>query len=143
VRQPEGRKLHELAAAIGLSTGHGDGNDVLAVKRATRDAVAAIRAGRGPQFLEFATYRWREHCGPNYDNDIGYRQEAEFRRWQERDPVRLFAERLRAARLLSEGALADIDARVQAEVAAAFDFAERSPFPEPSEFGRFVYKEAP
>ena len=39
-------------------------------------ALADIRAGGGPRFLEFSTYRWREHCGPFYDNDIGYRTES-------------------------------------------------------------------
>ena len=37
--------------------------------------MTRIRAGRGPQFVELETYRWREHCGPNYDNDLGYRTE--------------------------------------------------------------------
>ena len=42
------------------------------------------------QFLEFDTYRWREHCGPNYDNDIGYREESEFLYWKKKDPLKDF-----------------------------------------------------
>ena len=38
----------------------------------------------GPYFFEFKNYRWREHCGPNYDNDIGYRQKNEFKYWIQR-----------------------------------------------------------
>ena len=48
-------------------------------------AVSKIRAGSGPMFIELPTYRWREHCGPGFDNDIGYRSEEEFEEWK-RDP---------------------------------------------------------
>ena len=47
-----------------------------------------IFGGLGTQFIEFNTYRWREHCGPNYDNDIGYRSEAEYLEWKEKDPLK-------------------------------------------------------
>ena len=40
--------------------------------------IKKIRNGIGPVFIEFSTYRWLEHCGPNYDNDIGYRSIVEF-----------------------------------------------------------------
>ena len=45
------------------------------------EAVARARAGSGPTFLLLDTYRWREHCGPSFDNHIGYRTEAEFSEW--------------------------------------------------------------
>ncbi len=38
-------------------------------------------------FLEFFTYRWREHCGPNYDNTLGYRPETEFLKWKKNCPI--------------------------------------------------------
>src|SRR5213075_2468764 len=87
VRQPEGRKIFEMVEAMGIPSSYGDGNDVIDVYRRSRDAVAAIRDGKGPQFLEFETYRWREHCGPNYDNDIGYRTESEFLEWKAKEPI--------------------------------------------------------
>src|SRR5258708_27720371 len=66
---------------------HVDGNDLRAVHAASTEAVTRARAGGGPTFILADTYRWREHCGPNYDNDLGYRTVAEFEQWRERDPI--------------------------------------------------------
>jgi pyruvate dehydrogenase E1 component alpha subunit len=122
-----------MVAALGIRSEHGDGNDVEAVHAMCRDAVAAIRAGGGPVFLEFATYRWREHCGPNFDNDIGYRTENEFLAWRARDPISSHERRLLADGVVDGPAIAAIDARVDEEVTRAFEFAERSPFPDPAD----------
>ena len=122
VRQPPGRRIHLLAAAHGIESHAGDGNDVIAAHDLARLAVATVRAGAGPVFLELATYRWREHCGPEYDNHIGYRSEAEFREWQGRCPLA----RWRAGHSLDETAMT---AEIAAEIDAAFHFAAASPFP--------------
>ena len=128
-RQPAGRSIHELAAAIGLGARAGDGNDVDAVFDAASDAIAAIRAGGGPQFLEFATYRWLEHCGPNYDNDIGYRTEAEFQAWKARDPIVLYSDRLFADGSLDAAKLAAAESTLANEIDSAFATARAAPFP--------------
>lgn len=140
VRQPPGRRIHDMVAGLGVRTMHGDGNDAEAVHRICEAAVAAIRAGEGPVFVEFATYRWREHCGPNFDNDIGYRTEEEFLAWRERDPIRLMEGRLLADGSLSQGEIRGMDAAIAAEVSAAFAFAEASPFPDPAEAYRDLYR---
>ena len=128
-----------MVAAIGLRSAHGDGNDVDLVHAMCRDAVASIRAGRGPMLLEFATYRWREHCGPNFDNDIGYRTEAEYLAWKARDPISAHQSRLVAEGVIDQPGIAAIDARVDAEVTQAFEFAERAPFPEPADAFQDLY----
>lgn len=71
-RQPE-RPIYAVAAAHGMSAACGDGNDAQNVVEMTRKAVADLRQGKGPWFLEFSTYRWREHCGPDFDDHLGYR----------------------------------------------------------------------
>lgn len=133
VRQPKDRKIHQLAAAIGIPSFLCDGNDVMACHRALSDAAEAIRLGSGPRFLEFPTYRWLEHCGPNYDNDIGYRTEAEFQAWRAKEPIGRFEREGLAAGWLTPQGLAAIESDVNAEVLEAFRFAESSPFPDPSE----------
>ena len=70
VRQPDGRSIADMAASLGITTYSGDGNDVTAVYEKVSSCLSEIRAGSGPQLLEFSTYRWLEHCGPAYDNDI-------------------------------------------------------------------------
>ena len=88
VRQPKGRKIFEMVRAFGIESIHGDGNNVQQVSDYVDLARGKILSGNGPQFLEFDTYRWREHCGPNYDNDIGYRKEEEFLEWKKKDPLK-------------------------------------------------------
>ena len=120
------------AAAHGVPGLTVDGNDVVAVYEAAQDAVARARRGEGPTLLEAKTYRWREHVGPNYDTDLGYRTQAELDAWMAHDPLAAHARRLEEVAVLTAAERAAVDARLDAEVAAAVDFARRSPFPEPS-----------
>ena len=90
VRQPVDRKIYKMVRAMGLSAQHGNGNDVEEVARKVKHAKTMILKSGGPQFLEFDTYRWREHCGPNFDNNIGYREESEFLKWKKKDPLKNF-----------------------------------------------------
>lgn len=142
VRQPANRPIHSLAAAMGANARYCDGNDVRASHAMTVEAVRAIRAGEGPQFLEFSTYRWREHCGPMYDNDIGYRTEAEFLEWKAKDPILRLEGALLDERVLTSGEIDAMQSEIDREVAAAFDFAQNSPFPEPSEAFSDLYTTA-
>jgi pyruvate dehydrogenase E1 component alpha subunit len=142
VRQPEGRQIHAMVAAMGLPAAHGDGNDAREVLAQVADGVRDIRAGGGPRFYEFATYRWREHCGPLYDNDIGYRSEAEFQAWRANDPIPRLQSALVADGLLSTDEIGRMEQEIAAEVADAFEFAESSPFPAPAEAFTDVYAPA-
>lgn len=128
-RQPEGRSIAAMARGIGIEAETGDGNDVVEVYAKTTAALDAIRAGRGPRFLEFSTYRWLEHCGPNYDNDIGYRTETEFLTWKAREPIARFETQLIADGVVTSADVARMDADIADEVGAAFTFAAASPMP--------------
>jgi len=142
-RQPAGRAIHRMVGAMGMETRHGDGNDAVAVHEELQEVVAGIRAGNGPCFLELDTYRWREHCGPNYDNDLGYRSEAEFLAWKAKDPIPQLCERLLAKGVLTAAAVAAMEAAIAEEVEQAFAFAEAAPFPPPEAASAHLYKESP
>ena len=137
-RQPP-RPLHALATAHGIPFEHLDGNDVIAVYGAAERAVTRARSGGGPSLLLCDTYRWREHCGPSYDNHIGYRTEEEFQGWRVQCPIE------RANRQLVEsGRLAPLDEttsqnRIMAEIGAAFAQADAAPFPAMSRASESVY----
>jgi len=141
VRQPEGREIWKFAAGYGMPSAHGDGNDALEVFEKIQTALEHIRRGDGPFFLEFATYRWREHCGPNFDNDLGYRTEEEYLSWKERDPIALLEAQLLPRGAISQADIEEMERAIQAEVDEAFDFAERSPFPDPDEAFVGLYRE--
>ncbi len=140
VRQPVARSNYQMVAAMGVPAAHGDGNDVTAVYAETLKTLQDIRDGSGPRFLEYDTYRWREHCGPNYDNDIGYRSAAEFLEWKARDPIgRLEWSMLNHGRI-STAEIESMQRRIEHEVKAAFEFALSSPYPAPSEALTHIYK---
>ncbi len=139
VRQPESREIYRQAEGHGIKSYHGDGNNVVEVYKIAGQAIDRAREGHGPTFLEFKTYRWREHCGPYYDNDLGYRTESEFQEWRRRCPL----EKLQG-QLLKEGILShqDIDrltGNFEAEIEQAIAFAKDSPFPEESGLMEDVY----
>ncbi len=138
VRQPV-RPLAALARAHAIRAMKGDGNDIVATLRLATTAVKHARSGAGPVFLELDTYRWREHCGPNYDNDIGYRAEAEFQKWKKRDPLARCEKRLAAAKAFKPGELEAAKARFSAEIEEAFRYAKSCPYPDKSELMTEVY----
>ena len=138
-RQPVGRNIFDIAAAMGARTASGDGNDVEQVHDLIDQAVTAMRGGSGPWFLEFSTYRWLEHCGPFYDNDIGYRTEAEFLEWKERDPIRRYEDVLTQRGIVDAAAVSAMDTAIADEVAQAFAAAEAAPFPDVFEAYTNVY----
>ena len=108
-------------------------NSVTDTYDAARSAVERARKGGGPSFIEVETYRWREHVGPNDDTSLGYRAEKELKSWMDRDEL------ARVGRLLEAGRRDAIEREVAREVEAAFDFAEKSPFPDPHELYTDVF----
>jgi TPP-dependent pyruvate/acetoin dehydrogenase alpha subunit len=108
VRQDRDRVA--IAKAHNIYTDSGDGNNVVEVYEKTKKALQNT-----PAFIEFTTYRHREHCGPNFDNNIGYRTEEEFLHWKAKDPVPALLESVDTA-------------AIQQEIDDAFKFAEESPY---------------
>jgi pyruvate dehydrogenase E1 component alpha subunit len=139
VRQPANREIFELARGHGIHAHQGDGNNPLEVYELMSDAVEHARARRGPVFLELMTYRWREHCGPNFDNHIGYRTEAEFQRWKERDPITTFERLLRNEGVYDEARLARYIEQQAADIAEAFAAAKAMPYPAAETLLEYVY----
>jgi TPP-dependent pyruvate/acetoin dehydrogenase alpha subunit len=108
-----------------------DGNDVLAVREATREMVARARAGGGPSFLENKTYRVRGH----FEGDPQkYRDQAEVITWQrENDPIARLETLLRKKKALTKKTAEAIWDEVKEKMDAAVEFAKDSPFPRPEE----------
>lgn len=139
VRQPKGRSIAKMVEAMGVKTGAAEGSDLINSKQLMERAFNEVRAGHGPYFLEFSTYRWREHCGHAFDNDIGYRTQEEFLEWQAKDPLLILEKSLSQAHSDSFKQIDEIKLFINSEVKAAFDFAEKSPFPLQHEAYENVY----
>jgi len=113
--------LCKKAASYNMPAVAADGMDIVAVHEAAKDAVARVRAGEGPVFLELRTYRFRAHS--MYDAEL-YRQKAELEEWKTRGPIHTFTARLRAEGKLTEEQFLALDSAANAEVAKAVAFAE-------------------
>ncbi len=141
VRQPAGRKIYKMVEGMGCESRDGDGNNPVELFGLIKSAIEYIRNGKGPYFLELYTYRWREHCGPNFDNDIGYRTEQEFETWKKKDPMVNFENYIIKNSIADEDHINKIKEGIQVEIDEAFDFAERSSFPEKEELYKNIYAE--
>jgi pyruvate dehydrogenase E1 component alpha subunit len=115
-----------------------DGMDVTACESAAKRGALAVRAGDGPCFIEFRTYRFRAHS--MFDPQL-YRERQEVEEWKKRDPIVLFEERLQGQGALSDADVKGIEDEVAAEVAKAVEFAEAGSWEPLAELTRFVYSE--
>jgi pyruvate dehydrogenase E1 component alpha subunit len=124
----------DRAAAYGIPGASVDGQNLLAVHDVVTRAVTRARDGDGPTLVEARTYRFRDHSELGRI-DLGYRTAEEVEAWRARDPLMTFP-----AWLVAEGAFTDDDVErirgeVEAELAAAVEFARQSPFPGPEALG--------
>jgi pyruvate dehydrogenase E1 component alpha subunit len=130
--------LRAKAAGYGMTAAALDAMDVVAVETAAQAAVASIRAGNGPQFLECRTYRLRAHS--MFDAQL-YRDKAEIEEWRARGPLITFTKRCKAAGLITEEDFLRLQKEADVEVDAAVAFAESAEWEPVEELGRWVYAE--
>jgi len=135
-RNPE---VANRGVAYGLPAVCVDGNDVLAVYSAAREAVGRARAGGGPTLIECRTYRTRSHAEGM--RDAGYRTREEVDTWKAKDPIQRLKEHLLSLGSASPADLEAIEAEVQAQVEAAAEFARNSPWPDPATANEHIYSE--
>ncbi len=136
------RPIHKIAEPFGIDNYAVDGNDVLQVYEASKKAVKICRNGGGPVFIEFLTYRYRGHVGPD-DNIQGLhtdiRPPEELAQWLANDPIKKFERYLLERHLMNEQELQCIKNDVEKEVQEARIYAENSPRPKPQEVKNDVF----
>jgi pyruvate dehydrogenase E1 component alpha subunit/2-oxoisovalerate dehydrogenase E1 component len=123
--------------AYGVANAVVDGMDLLAVRETARQGLATTRAGQ-PFLLECRTYRFRAHS--MFDAEL-YRSKEEVTEWKKRDPITLFFEAMKAAKVLDEADLTAVEAEVAKEVDDSVAFAEAGTWEPVEELTRFVYSE--
>ncbi len=141
VRQPKERNIPKIAEAHGIPSKHGDGNDLQEVASMSCEAINDVRTKKGPRLLEFKTYRFREHCGPNYDVNLGYRSQEEVDSWMAKCPVLRLQNSLLSDNSLSKDELIEMEQKIQQEIDEAFEFSKESPFPQEQELLSHIYAE--
>lgn len=135
-RAMSARSIAKKADSYEMANEFVDGMDVMAVREATLRAVERARDESLPTLLEVRAYRYMGHSMSDPGN---YRTRDEILKYQERDPIVLFKDSLKEAKVLSDKDFDEIEQEAVDAVAAAVKFADESPFPAESELLTHVY----
>lgn len=134
-------EIYRYGLSLGMAGQRFDGNNVEEVYSSMRQAVQEVRAGGDPRLLEYMTYRWYEHVGPNQDHSELYRDALRLKIALTQDPLALAKQRLAESYGTNESTFAEWESAVRAEIEEAVDFAEKSPFPNSDQLLKDLYKE--
>jgi len=131
-------EIRQKADGYGIPNSRADGMDILAVRKSAEEAIAYVRSGKGPYFLEIITYRFRGHSMGDPER---YRRTEEVKKYQENDPIGIYRRYLVEHNVITEAELDQIDDQIEQEVMEAVQFAENSPEPGPEALFDNVYVE--
>jgi pyruvate dehydrogenase E1 component alpha subunit len=132
-------EIRQKAEGYSIPSSRVDGMDVLAVRKASEEAIAYVRSGKGPYFLEIVTYRFRGHSMGDPER---YRKAEEVRQWQENDPIGIYRRYLIDHEIATESELNQFDARANETTLDAVQFAETSPEPPAEMLFQHIYADA-
>lgn len=129
--------IAQRAEAYGIPWACVDGNDVVEVYEAMKNAAEHVRSGKGPYFVETLTYRYFGHS--KSDRNL-YRTKEEIEDWkQNRDPIMCFTKQLLQSEIMDEAQAQEMDGQAEQVILKAVEFAEASPEPDISSLMEFVY----
>lgn len=121
-KQTRSETLAQKALAYGFPGIQVDGNDILAVYAAAREAVERARSGKGPTMIECVTYRMMMHT--TADDPKRYRKEEEVKTWQKKDPITRFQKYLKDRGHLSDEKIKGLEGQIEEEIKKAVEKAE-------------------
>ena len=132
------RELYTIGESYDMPAEPVDGMNVEAIHEAVGRAAARARAGEGPTFLEFKTYRYRGH---SMSDPQKYRTKEEVEEYKRRDPIEMVRYTMLENKIATEVELDAFDDKIKEIVAESVKFAEESPFPDASEIYTDMYVE--
>ena len=138
-RQSKKRNIINLTKSLGLDAYQLDGNDVKKIYFSSKKIISKIKNKSKPAFLYLNTYRWLEHCGPNNDDDLGYRSKNEIYFWKKNCPLKNISKAVQRKKMLTEKDKKKIEKKIDREILSAFNHAEKSKFPSKSELNKDIY----
>lgn len=133
--------IAQKAIAYGIPGERVDGNDVLAVYSATKEALDRARSGGGPTLLEMLTYRVGAHS--TSDDPRAYRAQDEVDPWTAKDPIERMRKYLTKKKLWSAATEEAMKKSIVDRIQTAIDNAEKTPAPPLSSLFSDVYTERP
>ncbi|MFP4312586.1 MAG: pyruvate dehydrogenase (acetyl-transferring) E1 component subunit alpha [Nitriliruptoraceae bacterium] len=141
--QTDAATIVQKAVAYGIPGIQVDGNDLLAVHAATREAIERARSGGGPTLVEAVTYRLSVHT--TADDPSTYREQEEEERWRGRDPLERLRRHLGDRGLLSDEDVEGIEEAAEVTIEEAWSQASErmAQLTDPSVLFDHVYAEPP
>jgi acetoin:2,6-dichlorophenolindophenol oxidoreductase subunit alpha len=133
--------IYRKARAFAMHGSRVNGNNVMKVYLAAKEAVERARKGDGPSLLEFMTYRWYGHVGTNRDIGVKLRSQKELDSWMAKCPINLLEQTLLGQGILTEVEKKDIAKGIEREIQTAITFARESDYPDSDELPRYVFDE--
>ncbi len=130
-RQPKKRSLKNISSSMGVESIKVDEINVHEIYKITKKYAAKVRRTNKPVLIEFMTYRYREHCGPNNDDNLRYRKRSEINKWRNKDPIKVFEKFLLKNKIVTKEEILNIEKKIYSNVKSAFKYAEKSMFPSP------------
>ena len=133
------QSIAQKACAYEIASEFVDGMDVMAMRHATKRAVERARKDYLPTLIEARTYRYMGHSMSDPGN---YRTRAEIEKYQERDPIKLFAATLKENDIIDDRKIAEYEAEIKEQVEKAVRFADESPEPDAGELYTNIYADS-
>ena len=137
-RQPS-NDLTRLAKCHNIKSLRMNGNKVLDIYEKTKEIVTLIKKTQRPFCLQLDTFRFIEHCGPNNDDLLNYRDKKEIDKWSKRDPILLFKNHLKKKKVFDQKIFNEFERKLNFKINKAFAYALKEDFPEISSINNHVY----
>lgn len=125
VRQPKLRKIYKMVSGFNIKSFCLNGNSFEKNYKFYKKALKYVNKNNKPLFVEFLTYRFIEHCGPNADDNLNYRIKKEISHWRKKDPIKSFEKKNRELILKKKHKFVNI---IEKEIDGAFEYAKNSKF---------------
>ncbi len=140
-KQTAARTIAQKALAYGFDGVLVDGNDVLAMYAATKEALDKARSGKGPSLIEAYTYRRANHT--TSDDASKYRSEEEVKAWEKKDPINRFRIYLKTKGLWNENFEKQVQKEAEERIEREVKDAEATPSPSIEDLFSHTYAEMP
>lgn len=117
-----------------------DGNDVVAVAKASKELIDDMRAGKGPGFIELVTYRWYGHVDWRDDVDVGVdRSLDDIENWKARDPITRLSKSMIKSKIWTEEQELELGSTIDKEIQTAWGMAMNDPYPSADATLKYLY----
>ena len=138
-RQSPKRNILKIAEGAGMKSKKIDGNNVFEIHQETKKIINQLKKKSGPYFLSLETYRHLEHCGPDNDDHLNYREKNYIKYWMNKCPISIAEKFLLKNNLITKNTIKEFKKKIISEINSGFDFANKSKFPKKNELEKDIY----